>query len=76
MKEGGYLVYKCRRCGGLDKSCHAHNALFVLIEIVNNGIFDPHGRGLIGPLTTDKTMHHCEDRNTGVADIIGIERDT
>lgn len=45
MKEGGYLVYKCRRCGGLDKSCHAHDALTVLIEIVNNGIFNPHERG-------------------------------
>lgn len=33
MGEPGFLVYKCRRCGEVEKSCHVPNVQMAVILI-------------------------------------------
>jgi len=69
-QKSGNLIYKCRRCGGLDRSIGVPNLMEDLTHIV---LFDnPRSEGI----KPHKIMtHSCEDGNLGVMDLQGGEYD-
>ena len=69
MREPGCLVYKCRMCGGLDKTLHIPDINAVVnIQI---GISLPKEWGCFSPQMTG--VHSCEDGGIGITDLVGGE---
>lgn len=72
MNKGGFLIYKCRRCGKLLNNTHAPDGVIVVLTLLNRGNLD----GLWGGMPVHLTdICFCDDRNIGVADLIGCEFD-
>lgn len=69
-KRGGLLVYKCRRCGELNKSMHSPEVDTTVIAALA-GISCPPNSFVIEPTST----HTCKDGSIGVTDLIGGEFD-
>lgn len=68
---GGLLIYKCRRCGKLNKNTHVPDGLMALsCLIISNRV--PKGWGSAASVLD---MCSCEDGNIGVSDLIGFEED-
>lgn len=72
MKTGGVLVYKCRRCGELNKQTHTPNCLWSLAYMIG-GLPQPKNWGPIEP--TMISFHTCDDKHLGITDLIGAEMD-
>lgn len=72
MNAGGVLVYKCRRCGELNKNTHTPHCLMSL-TLITGGIPQPKEWGAIVPKIV--SFHVCDDKNLGVTDLIGAEMD-
>jgi hypothetical protein len=70
--RGGVLVYKCRMCGGLDKSTHVPACMTALICLVGGMDFPKTWFGRPGEKVT---VHICKSGRLGVADLIGAEMD-
>lgn len=65
---GGYVYYKCRRCGKVDFSIHAPDLRYSLSCVLNGY---PHPEKWGGPQPTLMSYHHCDDQRLGVVDLIG-----
>jgi hypothetical protein len=72
MRKGGFLVYKCRRCGELVKNSHAPD-VDMAVTLVVIGSEMPSDWGGITPHMIE--AHACKDGNIGVTDLIGGEAD-
>lgn len=68
MNNPGIIIYKCRRCGDLEKSTHVPNVDKAVILTVN-GIGTPKDWGPLSPKMI--SVHSCKDGNIGVSDLIG-----
>ena len=72
MDKGGYLVYKCRKCGKVYHNTHAPLIHVALIDIINGYNFP---EGWFGAVREPEKMmfdlHTCSDTNIGVADLMG-----
>ena len=64
------LLYKCRLCGGLDKSTHVPHGPIALMAI--EGISEWPG-AWFGVRPTATSTHICPDGKHGVTDIAGFE---
>ena len=71
----GFLLYKCRRCGEIEKNPHSPDT-FISLEVAR-GVLDKEPKewfgmgmscGMIG-------LHTCKDGNMGIHDLIGAELD-
>jgi len=71
MTEGGSLLYKCRKCGAINKNTHVPCCLIALSKINVNGI-TPREWGMQMGITD---IHACGDGNLGISDLIGAELD-
>lgn len=65
----GMAVYKCRRCGKLEKHLHAP----VLVTAITDAITD--NMNVKGMRATLISMHQCDDGHIGITDLIGGEYD-
>ena len=72
LSKGGFLVYKCRRCGKIVKETHVPDVMMAVTVIVC-GTKLPKSWGAATPRLTE--CHICEDKQMGV-DLIGGEEDT
>lgn len=72
MNSPGTIIYKCRRCGDLEKSTHVPNIDKAVILMIK-GIEMPKDWGPLSPKMI--SIHSCADGNIGVCDLIGGERD-
>lgn len=70
--QGGYLIYKCRMCGELDKTTHVPDGV-ITIACLTGGCELPKTWFGIKPHLID--AHACKDGNYGVTDLIGCELD-
>ena len=70
MKEGGYLVYKCRRCGGINTNTHSPQLMEDMTVFLATGRQLSSGNPMI-----KHPLHCCADGNLGVMDLIGGEYD-
>jgi len=68
----GYLIYKCRKCGGINKNIHVPDVINALTCITAD-LPLPKNWGAIIPKMTD--IHCCSENELGVADLIGTEAD-
>lgn len=68
--KGGFLLYKCRICGGIEKKTHAPDGLIALIHLINGDKLPWEG---VQPYML--TLHTCNKKSTGIADLIGVEYD-
>lgn len=71
--EGGFLVYKCRRCGGEVRNTHVPDGVTVLYYLLFG--YDIPSHWWRTPLPHKESIHHCKDGSLGVADLIGVEID-
>jgi hypothetical protein len=69
MNQPGTLLYKCRRCGDIDRSLHSPNITMSVI-IAMARIKDPTREPVKEWIT-----HICPDGSLGVCDLIGAELD-
>ena len=69
--DGGFLKYKCRRCGEIKGSAHVPNCLLALSSINAKGI-TPREWGMQMGITD---IHNCNDGNLGISDLIGVVLD-
>lgn len=68
--EIGRLVYKCRKCNGLDKSRSIPNIKEALVCLTLAQSVD------CGVTSIELLkVHFCEDGELGISDLIGAERD-
>lgn len=72
MNKGGFLIYKCRRCGKLNKNIHVPDGLIAISHLLVNGNLHGLWGGAIASL---KDICSCNDGNIGVTDLIGCEFD-
>ena len=72
MSNSGYLIYKCRRCGELNKNCHVPDGTITLLSIMTKDLHLKDG-STYNPLKIE--IHNCTDGNLGIADLIGFEYD-
>lgn len=72
MDNPGVLVYKCRRCGEIEKSIHVPDVNMAVILIVL-GSDMPKDWGHLSPKMT--SIHNCRDGDIGICDFVGGEKD-
>lgn len=72
MSKGGVLVYRCRKCGKLDKSTHAPDVNMAVI-LIAQGAKLPSEWGGFQPKMIG--IHACKDNEAGITDLIGGEED-
>lgn len=72
MIEKGRLVYKCRRCGKLNKNTQVPDGLYALNSILNKIPLPEEWGGFI---LTETDICSCDDGNLGISDLIGFEKD-
>jgi len=72
MGIGGTLIYKCRFCGGLEKSTHVPDGDKAIIYMVK-GIETPKNWGPLKPGIL--SVHNCSNGYVGVTDLVGVEFD-
>jgi hypothetical protein len=65
---GGLLVYRCRRCGRLDRSIHVPDLIKALV-CLSSEFSLPDDWGPMKPNLTG--LHHCPGGWLGVTDLIG-----
>lgn len=65
IRQPGVILYRCRRCEGLDSSLHTPDIDTSILAAVSTGR-DPYGptQPLVG-------WHRCADGAMGVTDLIG-----
>lgn len=73
MSKPGVLVYKCRRCGGLDKNTHVPNLVQVLAVV---SALWPRSPECFGGIIAVVDVHSCPDGHMGVSDLTGGELET
>ena len=72
MNKPGILLYKCRRCGKVSKNTHVPGVLVVLMHLLYD---TPMPNEWYGVPVYKEEICLCDDKNIGVADIIGAEHD-
>jgi hypothetical protein len=70
--RSGVLLYKCRRCGKINKDTHTPDGI-ITIAYVMNDIPLPKEWGV--QICGKTGMCNCGNENIGVSDLIGFERD-
>jgi hypothetical protein len=66
--KGGYIEYKCRRCGKIDACVHVPDMkLCVILLTVEVPLPEQWG----GLRPTMLSVHGCDDGGLGVSDLIG-----
>ncbi len=74
MNKGGYLQYKCRRCGVIIQNTHAPDIFIALICIMND--WETNKMGWIGMSPQKTDIHTCKNGEYGISDLVGgIEDD-
>ncbi len=68
----GRLLYKCRRCDGIDDGTHSPDVMLRISEMRLYGTV----RTIEGISTSLLGFHCCDDGHFGVTDLIGAELDT
>ena len=68
MNKGGFLLYKCRKCGKVSKNIHCPRVSSYLIEIY---VF---GKSLDGDCKMI-SIHTCSKKVIGISDLIGCQED-
>jgi hypothetical protein len=68
--NSGFLVYKCRKCGRLNKDTHVPNGTIALSCIVCDFDF-PKDWGALKPGMTG--VCNCSNGDLGITDLIGFE---
>jgi len=69
ITKPGFIEYKCRRCGEIDRSTHVPGLLTVLLGVMNDYNIIP--KEWFGTPVTQTGIHHCKDGGAGVTDLIG-----
>jgi hypothetical protein len=75
MAEGGDILYRCRYCGEIWAEEHSPSILGTLVATLSAdepGGSPPQWTGLFG---TVYSIHHCQNGDLGVADLIGARHD-
>ena len=70
-RELGMIVYRCRRCGELDRSLSSPDITQTVISVIRDTP-DPNASGIRASLLS---IHTCADGAIGVTDIAGAEID-
>jgi|CXWL01.1.fsa_nt_gi hypothetical protein len=73
MGKMGWLLYKCRLCGSVNREVHVPGLVIALSCILNNYPLPKDWAG--GDQIHSTSIHHCADNKLGVSDIVGGERD-
>lgn len=71
----GWLLYKCKLCGRVEKSLHVPDVAIILGCILRG---EPLPKSWIASNIVKRTsLHHCEEGRTGIMDLIGgtIDKD-
>jgi uncharacterized Zn finger protein len=71
MKEGGRLLYRCRACGKVCDDWGVPDVSMAMITILLYG----HTPKEWGVTCRSIDVHHCDEANMGIADLIGGRRD-
>lgn len=71
MPNPGVIVYRCLRCGALDRSLHSPDILTTLVSVQTNTP-DPAASGFKAGRTG---LHSCADGAMGVTEFIGAVPD-
>ena len=71
--EPGYLLYKCRLCGQVDKNPNVPDGAHALLAIL--GLVPAPSDWIGMPLPGLLVIHYCGDGRRGIADLIGFEED-
>jgi len=69
-RELGIILYRCRRCGSLDRTMSSPDVTQTLISVIH-GTPDPNASGIIRAALM--SIHSCSDGGLGVTDIAGAE---
>lgn len=70
--ESMCVVYRCRRCGELDKSaCGSED---IVIQSIINTVLGIDMKMAIGLQPQLLSTHSCQDGSIGVSDLIGGEK--
>ncbi|MDN9012400.1 hypothetical protein [Brevibacillus laterosporus] len=72
LNRGGFLEYKCRRCGVVKNEFHAPNGFEAFLAISKNGSTPEEW----GPCATWYGTHICDDKHLSITDFIGIKYDS
>lgn len=67
---GGYLYYKCRRCGLIVANTHVPNSMHTFVMLQMKGEYHDQGGSVY---LID--FHICEDKVRGVTDLVGFGED-
>ena len=68
QKRGGFLAYKCRRCGDRIEQCHAPELDLALICLTSNNPLPKEWFGVSPGMTG---LHYCSRIHVGITDLIG-----
>lgn len=71
MSRGGFMVYKCRRCGLEFADSHVPDVLVAAISIMTSGR-TPSSWGIT---MGERDSHNCNDKQIGIADLVGFDKD-
>jgi hypothetical protein len=74
MNKGGWLQYKCRKCGKIEQNIHAPDATYALLLIMN-GHYDTLEKIWGGMPVRQHSIHCCKNGEYGVSDLIGCIED-
>jgi hypothetical protein len=69
MNKGGFLQYKCRRCGEIVQDTHVPDLQAALLYILND--WDMKIMGWTGVPANKTDTHRCKKDEWGVIDLIG-----
>ncbi len=73
MNKGGFLIYKCRKCGELIKNSHVPDVFIALVFAQTGRDSSKLWSG--GTRIQMIDNHYCDDGCIGVTDLIGAEED-
>lgn len=69
MKRHGRILYKCRRCGSIDRSLSSPDYVTTVSALIV-GARDPAASGITARMIS---LHYCGEGAVGVADVVGGE---
>ncbi|CAH8247374.1 hypothetical protein WJ0W_004608 [Paenibacillus melissococcoides] len=65
--SSGFLLYKCRQCGAVEKNVHVPDVMIAFVNITMGEPLPKEWGGSVGLIG----MHSCSDGRIGVTDLIG-----
>jgi hypothetical protein len=72
ITRGGFMLYKCRRCGGVDDSVHVPSIVWAFTQIDQNGST----KEIPGAPQGWHGLHRCNHGDVyGVSDLVGFMPD-